>query len=66
MKTVASVNYDNCIACETCISVCPIEALYMKNDHAKVNYRQCIHCEACIDTCPVGAIESKDVEGYDS
>lgn len=65
MKQVASVNYDGCIACETCIGICPVEALYMKNGHAKVDYRQCIHCGACMDICPVSTIESKEVEGYD-
>jgi len=62
MKNVASVNYSDCIACEMCVSNCPVEAIIMKDGHAKVKYNDCIFCQLCIDNCPVNAIEEKEIE----
>ena len=61
-KNVASVNYDNCIECQACTGVCPVDAIFMTDKgHAKVNYKDCINCGSCIMTCPVNAIEEKEI-----
>ena len=61
MKLVASVNYSDCVACEMCVTNCPVEAIIMKDGHAKVKYDDCICCNTCIDNCPVGAIVEKEI-----
>ena len=61
MKNVASVIYSDCIACEMCVTNCPVEAIFMKDGHAKVKYTDCIFCHMCIDNCPVSAIEEKEI-----
>ncbi|MCP4177880.1 MAG: 4Fe-4S dicluster domain-containing protein [bacterium] len=52
----ALVNPEKCTGCESCISVCPVEAIAMKKDKAVVNSDECIECGACIEECPVEAI----------
>lgn len=62
MRTVASVDYSGCIACTACIGACPVEAIILKDGHAKVKYSECINCSTCIDICPVGTIEQRMIE----
>ena len=45
-----------CTGCESCVSVCPTEAISMVDGKAKVDYGECISCETCIDECSVGAL----------
>lgn len=49
-----------CMSCGACISLCPVEALWMDEDYSvKLREEKCILCEACIPACPVKAIEIK-------
>ena len=52
---MAYVITDNCVACGTCISACPVEAI-SEGDIYVIDASQCIDCGACQDACPVGAI----------
>jgi len=49
------VRSDKCTGCETCISVCPYDAIVMKGEKAFIN-EYCNLCRACLETCPEGAI----------
>lgn len=57
----AVVDYDKCISCYSCDSVCPQGAI----KYAKVKKFKCIGCGKCAKTCPKGAIsyvsEEKDL-----
>ncbi len=44
-----------CIECGACVSVCPFEAIEMKEGNAFIT-EACTACGACIDSCPSGAI----------
>lgn len=54
-----SVDKDECIGCETCVPVCPVEAIGMDNGVALINQEKCTQCETCVSTCPVEAIKVK-------
>ncbi|OGC25131.1 (Fe-S)-binding protein [candidate division WOR-1 bacterium RIFOXYB2_FULL_37_13] len=54
------VNWDKCIQCGACVSICPTEALYISDRKTmKVDFdaEKCIACELCIRPCPPRAIE---------
>jgi Fe-S-cluster-containing hydrogenase component 2 len=50
------VDKEACVGCETCVPVCPVEAITMKDDVAVIDQETCTECEACVAECPVEAI----------
>jgi NAD-dependent dihydropyrimidine dehydrogenase PreA subunit len=52
---MAYVITDNCVACGTCISACPVEAI-SEGDIYKIDPDTCIDCGTCADSCPSEAI----------
>ncbi|MDG6219509.1 MAG: 4Fe-4S binding protein [Candidatus Thermoplasmatota archaeon] len=59
-KPKAVVDVFNCLSCGGCVSVCPVDAVIMKNKIAFVLSETCISCEQCVNTCPVGAMTMED------
>lgn len=53
----AEISEDMCVGCGTCINVCQIEAIKMKNEISKVSKRRCIGCGNCVSNCPEEAIK---------
>jgi electron transport complex protein RnfB len=49
-----------CIACETCVRVCPFDAISLEGDLAVLDHERCRVCGLCIPRCPTGAIEGRD------
>ena len=52
---MAYVITDNCVACGTCISNCPVEAI-SEGDIYVIDADTCIDCGACEASCPNEAI----------
>jgi len=51
------VDYEKCIHCGLCLSVCPAEVFRLDGDWKLiVDYSKCNKCGICDDICPVGAI----------
>ncbi len=48
----AVIDYNKCVNCGSCESVCPEKAIH----YAKVKKTKCIGCERCWKVCPRGAI----------
>lgn len=48
-----------CIHCNTCINVCPYDAISSYNEHIYFNSNKCIECKLCIQTCPTKSLESQ-------
>jgi ferredoxin len=55
-----------CIGFGSCVSVCPEDAISIKNSLAVVNEKKCIGCGACKNHCPQNIIElvPKDISVY--
>lgn len=58
----AEVDSKVCTGCETCMEVCPMEAIIMKDNISKVIQKRCIGCGNCVVKCPSEAIELKKKE----
>ncbi|GAB4388472.1 MAG: electron transfer flavoprotein subunit alpha [Thermodesulfovibrionales bacterium] len=54
------IDREKCSGCESCISVCPFDAIEMKEGKALVN-EYCQMCMACLTVCPEGAISEAGV-----
>ena len=52
----AEVNEDDCTGCETCINICPMEAIKLVDNLAKIKKKRCIGCGNCVVRCPSDAI----------
>ena len=52
------IDFDECIDCGSCVSLCPTDALHL-NDELKLEFTEekCIGCLLCVDSCPRYAIE---------
>lgn len=50
---------DECVACGTCASECPSEAIIEGEEKYTIG-ENCTQCGTCIDVCPVGAIVEEE------
>lgn len=59
--TTAQVNEEICCGCQTCITVCPYQAIHydLEKRVSVVNEVLCKGCGTCGSACPTGAIRSK-------
>lgn len=57
---MAYVITDECIACGSCESECPVDAISEGDDIYVINPDLCTDCGACADVCPVEAIVPGD------
>ncbi len=61
-KRKASVAQDYCVACGTCVKVCPIGAIEIKKGvMAEVIFEKCVGCGKCAMECPASIIQIQEV-----
>lgn len=53
------IDETQCVACGTCISGCPQEAI-KEGDFYVIDPELCVECGACADVCPMGAISKAE------
>jgi len=53
------VNAEECVGCENCVPVCPVEAISMVEGKAVIDQETCTECGTCIEECPVDAIKEE-------
>ncbi len=59
-KDSGSVTRENCrvgcIACGTCVKICPFDAPVIENNLARIDLDKCRLCGLCVGKCPTGSI----------
>lgn len=50
------VKEKKCVGCGKCVSVCPEQAIEVKDKKAHIDLDKCIGCGECLTVCPVKAI----------
>ena len=51
---------DDCIACGSCESECPVEAISEQDGKYVIDADKCIECGACAGVCPVEAPQPEE------
>jgi ferredoxin len=52
----AVVDKEKCDGCQTCVEICPTEAIKVEDEIAVVNEEECTDCGTCVEECPNEAI----------
>ena len=55
----------HCVACGTCMKVCPKSAIYInKGVVAIIDEEKCVGCGKCTKVCPAWLIQLEEVKAY--
>ena len=61
-KRKAFVDTNDCVACGSCVKVCPKNAIEIwKGIMAKINFESCVGCGKCAKECPASVITVQEV-----
>ena len=52
------VKDNKCDYCSTCISVCPVDCIEVRESSIKIDNDICIDCDLCVQICPILVLES--------
>ncbi|MFZ5686711.1 MAG: 4Fe-4S binding protein [Bacillota bacterium] len=59
---LVTVKKDKCNGCGECVSVCPVELLFLEDGKAEANGDiECMGCESCVAACPNDAIRVQEL-----
>lgn len=47
---------DECVACGTCLSECPVDAISEGDEIYSIDPEKCTSCGSCAEVCPTDAI----------
>lgn len=50
---------DACVACGSCVSECPVDAISEGDPIYTISSDACTDCGACADVCPADAISAE-------
>jgi len=60
-----TIDYDKCVNCKTCVSICPWGVYVDTGDRVEVAHmKECVCCMSCVAPCPTDAIAVKEDPAY--
>ena len=57
MDQCVSIDVGRCDFCGTCVAVCPVDAIELKESNIRIDVEICTCCQACVIICPLGVPE---------
>ncbi len=54
------INNNLCDVCGTCVAVCPVDAIIVKEFVVTIDNDKCINCGKCLKVCPIRAISEEN------
>ena len=54
-KPEISLDQEKCIRCYQCVSLCPEQAIFLKDDYPYTDQKKCALCSTCVSICPTQA-----------
>ena len=65
IRKKASIPQNDCVACGSCIKVCPLGAISIyKGVYAQVDEAKCVGCGKCAVACPASIISVKSMSQW--
>lgn len=52
------VQDNRCDLCGTCVGVCPVDAIELREADISIIHDKCIDCDICIWVCPIDVLSS--------
>ena len=49
---------DKCDFCGTCVTVCPVDCIQVREASISIDHPVCIDCDLCVEICPILVLES--------
>lgn len=63
IKRKAIVDKEYCVACGSCVKVCPLGIINIEQGvFANIDENKCVGCGKCAKTCPASVISIQKVE----
>ncbi|MCJ7812048.1 4Fe-4S binding protein [bacterium] len=59
-RCVVYIDNERCDFCGTCVSVCPSDAIELRESVIWIDMEKCTVCRFCVDICPLGVPEVKE------
>jgi len=53
------INRDLCDVCGSCVAVCPVDAIIVKEFIVEIDNAKCCNCLNCLKVCPIVAIREE-------
>ncbi|NOZ08441.1 MAG: 4Fe-4S dicluster domain-containing protein [FCB group bacterium] len=55
-----SIIANRCDFCGTCVAVCPVDCIEVREADISIDAAVCIDCDLCVEICPIEVLESDD------
>ena len=56
------VKDNRCDFCGTCVAVCPVDAIELREADISIIHDTCIDCDICIWVCPIDVLSSDETK----
>ncbi len=53
-----AIKENRCDFCNTCVSVCPVDCIHVRESSISIEHEICIDCDLCVQICPILVLES--------